>query len=358
MSFVADLLQIAPKVQLLVTSRERLPLREEQAFPILGLEYPDAELDGEVEYAAARLFLQAARRAEPSFELATDEAASLFQVCRLLEGMPLAVELAATWVDALSVADIEAEIQRGLDFLATEWQDAPARHRSVRAAIDTSWWLLTEPEQAVFAQLSVFRGGFTREAAREVAGADLRTLARLADKSLLSFSRARKRYDVHELLRQYGRERLVDDPELESATRDCHSAYFCDVLGRWGDAMNRGKRLDVGVDFETDWANLRAAWEWAADRGDAARLDLALDGLFFITWELLRLEDGKQMCQRAIDGLSVKEQWQSADHKRVLAKAFVFLSAYIVNTTGQRQLARSSLQQGKALLDDPAPQHG
>ena len=281
-SFVADVLRTAPDVQLLVTSRERLPLREEQAFPIIGLECSDEKVDAGVENAAEQLFLQAATRAEPSFELATDEAASLARVCRLLEGMPLAIELAATWVDVLSLVDIAAEIQRGLDFLATEWQDAPERHRSVRAAFDASWRRLTEAEQAVFAQLCVFRGGFTREAAREVAGADLRTLAQLVDKSLLRFSRSQRRYDVHELLRQYGCERLAADREQEHVIRDRHSAYFCDALGRWGDAWNRGKRLDVGVDFEVDWANLRAAWEWAADQGNAARLDLALDGLLCV----------------------------------------------------------------------------
>jgi predicted ATPase len=247
--FVADVLHTAPRVQLLVTSRERLPLREEQAFPIAGLDYAE-EGAKDADSSSARLFLQCARRASPSFELAPGEAAVVAHICHLLEGMPLAIELAATWVDALTLADIVAEIERGLGFLAAEWQDAPARHRSVRAAIDASWRRLTERDQSIFSQLCVFRGGFTREAAREVAGADVHTLARLVDKSLLSFSHERGRYDVHELLRQYGRERLAADAEQEFAARDRHSAYYRDALGRWGDGMNRGKRLDVGVDFE------------------------------------------------------------------------------------------------------------
>ena len=182
------------------------------------------------------------------------------------------------------------------------------RHRSVRAAFDTSWRRLTEAEQTVFAQLCVFRGGFRRAAAQEVAGADVRTLARLVDKSLLSFSRSQGRYDVHELLRQYGRDRLAADSQQEHAVRDRHSAYFCDALGRRGDAWNRGKRLDVGADFEADWANLRTAWEWAADRGDAERLDAALDGLWYLIEERLLYRDGEQMFQNAIVGLTEETQ--------------------------------------------------
>ena len=199
----------APQVQLLVTSRERLPLREEQAYPIIGLECADEEFDDTRRFMRLRrLFCQAATRTEPSFEIATNDVVSLSQVCRLLEGMPLAIELAATWADVLSLGDIAAEIQRGLDFLATEWQDAPERHRSVRAAIDASWRRLTERSKPSLPN-SACSAVVSRARRRErLPRADLRTLARLADKSLLSFSRERRRYDTHELLRQYGSDRL------------------------------------------------------------------------------------------------------------------------------------------------------
>ena len=352
MSFVSKILRIAPQVQLLVTSRERLPLREEQAFPIIGLEYAGEKYDDRVEYAAAQLFLQAAGRAKPCFELAPDEAASLARVCRLLEGMPLGIELAATWVDVLSLADIAAEIQCGIDFLEAEWQDAPARHRSVRAAIDASWRRLTEAEQLIFVELCVFGGGFTRAAASEVTGADLRTLARLVDKSLLSFSRTRERYDVHELLRQYGCDRLATDPTQERSARDRHSAYFCDALGRWGDANKRGKRLEAGVDFEADWANLRAAWEWAADQANATRLDLALDGLRYLVEVSGRWEDGEQLHKRVFDGLTLNSQLSAGHTRRVLAKAHV-LGCGFPQVTGKWDLYQSHLRQVEALLEDP-----
>ena len=351
--FIADVLRTAPEVQLLVTSRERLPLREEQAFLIAGLESAGEETDDAVKYAAAQLFLQAARRAERSFELAAGEVATLTRICRLLEGMPLAIELAAAWVDVLPLADIASEIQRGLDFLATEWQDAPERHRSVRAAIDASWRRLTERERTTFAQLCVFRGGFTREAAREVAGADLRTLANLVEKSLLSFSREQERYDVHELLRQYGSDRLAADPELERAAHDRHSAFFCDALGCWGDAINRGKPLEANVDFVVDWANLSAALVHAADYAEVERLDLALHGFLFLTDELSSFGVGERVFQRVIAGLTEKPRHRDADTRRVLAKTWLFSSQNSLNM-GRRDLSSSSIKQSKALLEDPA----
>jgi predicted ATPase/DNA-binding SARP family transcriptional activator len=352
--FVAHVLHTAPRVQLLVTSRERLPLREEQTFPITGLECGDAEFGDGVDYAAAQLFLQAAHRAEPSFELAIGEAATVSRVCRLLEGMPLAIELAATWVDVLSLSDIAAEIQRGLDFLATEWQDAPERHRSVHATFDTSYRRLTVEEQTVFARLCVFRGGFTREAARDVAEADLRTLARLADKSLLRFSRSKGRYEMHELLRQYGCDRLAADPVQEHATRDRHSSHYCRALGRWGDAMNHGKYQEAEFDLEADWANLRMSWRRACKNADVVRLDLALDGmLWLIIARLTPWQEAERLFQHVIDGLEAQPEPRSADSKRVLAKALLF-RCEINYYTQELELRRSGIREGTVLLTDPA----
>jgi DNA-binding SARP family transcriptional activator/predicted ATPase len=354
-SFVADVLHTASKLQLLVTSRERLPLREEQIFPIIGLEYAGEASDDKADYAAAQLFLQAARRAEPSFELAPNEAASLSRVCRLVEGMPLAIELAATWADILSLSDIAGEIQRGLDFLATEWQDAPERHHSVRAAFNASWRRLTETEQAVFAQLCTFRGGFTREAAMEVAGADLRTLSGLAAKSLLNYSRVRERYEIHELLRQYGCDRLAADPELENTARDRYSAFFCDALQRLADHIDRGDDLHECIDFEADWANVGAAWEIAVQKGHASRLESALDGLFDLILITNRFgEETAAMLQLAIRGLNDGPKPLDVDSKRVLAKALLRFSALAAEHWRSWKRARPMIAESRTLLESLA----
>src|SRR5690606_8111449 len=125
-------------------------------------------------YSAVELFLQGARQVRPGFEMGDADLPHVAHICRLVEGMPLGLLLAAAWIEVLTPAEIAAEIQRSLDFLETGLRDVPERQRSIRAVFDHSWRLLDEREREVFAALSVFRRGFTREAAWEVCGAELR----------------------------------------------------------------------------------------------------------------------------------------------------------------------------------------
>ena len=164
------------------------------------------------------------------------------EICRLVEGMPLAILLAASWVEVLAPGEIAAQVRQGLDILAADMADLPERQRSMRAAFDFSWRLLSEREQQAFARLSVFRGGFTAEAAQAVAGADLRTLRALVRKSLVASTTDRAglgdrrglhaRYDVHELLRQYGAARLAEAPGAAEEAGDRHCVYYAEFLRR------------------------------------------------------------------------------------------------------------------------------
>jgi predicted ATPase/DNA-binding SARP family transcriptional activator len=359
---VTDILQEAPDVQVLVTSRERLLLHEEQMYPIRGLEFPDWETpEDAAQYTAARLFLQSARRVRPDFEPVADDPTYLTRICRLVEGMPLAVELAAAWVDTLSLADIAAEIQRSLDFLETEWRDVPARHRSIRAVFDTSWQQMDPVEQAVFPQLSVFRGGFAREAAEQIgtthdgSPASLRLLLRLTNKSLLQYDRARDRYDIHELLRQCGAEKLAASPEAEAAVRDRHSAYYCAALQRW-EADLKGSRTQEALDkIDADIDNVRTAWEWAAGQGQVSQLDQAMDGLCLFYWQRYRLFEGIAACQLAADMLAQADPAATVpgDSGRVLAKALAW-QGFFHAWQGNKRLAEPLLRQSSDLLDSPA----
>ncbi|NKQ37384.1 MAG: hypothetical protein HF973_17435 [Chloroflexi bacterium] len=188
-TLAADLLGHAPQLKLLVTSRERLNLYEEQGYPLGGLDVADT---------AVTLFQQAVRRRLPHYETT---AAAAIEICQLVDGMPLALELAATWTELLSLREIAARIRQNLDILETDLRNLPPRHRSMRAVFDATWQSLSRTEQDVYAQLSVFQGGFTAEAARAVAGASLKTLSVFISKSLLRFNPRRQRYENHELLR-------------------------------------------------------------------------------------------------------------------------------------------------------------
>jgi DNA-binding SARP family transcriptional activator/predicted ATPase len=361
-SLLTDILTTAPHVKLLITSRERLALREEQAFHLQGLPVPsEDERPDTTAYSAVQLFLQTARRLDSGFDVSDNDLSYLARICHLLEGMPLAIELAAGWVDVLSLAGIADEIQHGLDFLETEWRDAPARHRSMRAAFDGSWRRLGEAEQQVLAQLSVFRGGFTRAAAREVAGADLRTLARLVDRSLLQFHHDRERYQLHELLRQYGAEKLAQDPESEAAARDRHSAFYCAALAAW-EAQLKGPRAPLAVaEISAGLANVEAAWHWAAAHAQPLRLEQAMQGLCYFCFWGRRYAEGEAAFKLAADGLENAQRAEgpllsgaiSDEAQRVLVKAK--LRRIVLNLRmGRRERVRTLLRECQTLLDSMA----
>ncbi len=276
---LADILAHAPRVKLIATSRERLNLQSEYVFVTQGLPVPPPDrLHRAHDYDAIRLFDQAARRAGAELALAGEELAAAAQVCRTVEGMPLGIELAAAWTPLLSCQEIAAEIQRGLDFLATGLRDLPERQRSLRAVFDHSWRLLDDEERAVLARLSIFQGGFERRAAQEVAGADLPVLLALASKSLIRRAES-GRYDLHEVVRQYAFSHLSRTPE-HAETCDRHSRFYLALL-RDQDAALRGQGpARRSLTDESD--NLRAAWDWAVQRSLFPALAPALRGFAYL----------------------------------------------------------------------------
>jgi predicted ATPase/transcriptional regulator with XRE-family HTH domain len=275
-NLAAAILQGAPGVKLLVTSRERLDLHGEWVFELHGLPLPAAQAGAdwvqspaESTSSAVALFVQSARRARTGFEPQAEEWLAVARICRLVAGVPLAIELAATWVRVLACAEIAAEIERSvasdpnLEFLATSRRDVPERHRSMRAVIDHSWKLLSAGEQRALAQLAVFRGGFTREAAEHVAGTSLAQLLALVDKSLVQRA-ATARYDLHELVRQYAAARLATEAPHEQAARERHSLYYLGWLQDRDARLKSHDQREAVADLTGEMDNLRAGWDWAA----------------------------------------------------------------------------------------------
>ena len=168
--FVTELLQAAPKLKILATSRERLNLQSEWIYDLGGLRYPAVASGADVEaFSAVELFVQRAQQQRREFSLG-DALPCILEICRLVEGMPLALELAAGWTRTMGCGEIVDELARGIDILTTPHRDVPGRHRSMAVVFDHSWGLLTEAQQAAFRRLSVFRGGWTTDAAEAVAG--------------------------------------------------------------------------------------------------------------------------------------------------------------------------------------------
>ncbi|HEY1408573.1 MAG TPA: tetratricopeptide repeat protein, partial [Promineifilum sp.] len=198
-------------------------------------------------------------------------------------GAPLGIVLAASWSGVLSVEEIAGEMRRDLDFAAVEMADVPERQRSLRAAFNHSWRLLDESERAIFSRLSVFRGGFTREAAAAVAGATLHDLLALANKSLLTRA-SRGRFDLHDLLRHFAETRLQEPDQVE-ATRLAHARYFLD-LAKDAETRYTGAEQALALNsLEAERHNLNVALQWALDRGNweaAAELAASLAEFWII----------------------------------------------------------------------------
>jgi predicted ATPase/DNA-binding SARP family transcriptional activator len=379
-SLVTDILRTAADVRILATSQARLNVQGEHLFPITGVDFPDWETcedaalrqvppgpspraahpnwdvsprglrdkQDAAQYSAVRLFLNSARRAQPGFELTADNLSDVVRICRLVEGMPLAILLAAAWVDILTPEEIAEEIGQGLDFLKTDLRDVPARQRSVRAVFDHSWHLLSEREREVFQALSVFRGGFTRRAARQVIDGSLRELRSLVNKSLLH-RLSTGRYEMHELLRRYAAERLDGSPTAGAAARNRHAAYYAAALHQQAPDLKGPRAQAALAEIETESENARVAWTWAAELGQVGRLEQVMEGLcFFYLWRR-RSQEGAAMCRLAAEKLAAAV---SEDGLRVWAKILMWQGTFS-RQLGRTEAAGQLLQESLGLLKRP-----
>jgi predicted ATPase/DNA-binding CsgD family transcriptional regulator len=277
-----QVLEQAPRVKLLVTSRERLHLREEWVLDVGGLPFPEQDTGGSLDdYSAVQLFVQSARRA--GYTPADADLPSIIHICQLVEGIPLAIELAAAWVRVMPCVEVAREIEGSLDILTTTMRNVPEKQRSMRATFEHSWRLLVGEEQVEFRRLSVFRGGFRREAAEQVAGTSLLALASLVDKSLLRVDAA-GRYDVHELLRQYAREKLTESGEAK-VVLDRHRDYYVAFAEQAEPELFGPHQIDWYGRVETEHSNLRTAISWSLESGNITA-SLRLTGSLYWFWTL------------------------------------------------------------------------
>src|SRR5689334_11918717 len=275
---LGEVIERAPHVELLTTSRERLNVQSEWVFDVEGLGLAE---NGNGSASAVRLFVERAKQVAPGSALV--DTTEVLRICRLVDGMPLGIELAASWVSVLSCSEIADEIARNIDFLATSMRDVPERHRSLRAAIDQSWRLLTDEQRNAFSRLSVFRGSFDRAAAVAVSGTDLRLLSELVAKSLLrrpDFGR----FELHELLRQYASGQLRLSPAEEAGARERHARHYAAMLLERQPAL-LGSDLPLATDeLRSELDNLRAAVEWTLAEDDEYAALEVLEGLYAFLW--------------------------------------------------------------------------
>lgn len=349
---LGEIVRSAPGVVLVVTSRERLDLQGETLLRLQGLAAPPPDANGDGgDYEAVRLFVQSARRVDRTFMLDRANSADVARICRLVEGLPLALELAGACVGVLSPAEIAREIDLRNDFPLSSPRDAPPRHRSLRAAFESSWTLLDTREQHVFRRLSVFHGGFGRAEAEEVSGADLRLLAALVDKSLLR-RHASGRFDMLEVVRQFGREKLTQDPAEERAVRESHAEHCVRILEELVRRWDAGD-VEAGLARAAwDADNIRAAWGWLVERADADRLRRGAEGLFRL-WEARGwLEEGRELFRRAVRAVDPADSGEAADP--VLVGRLLARQGAFAELCGAEAEAGGILERARSLLADRA----
>jgi DNA-binding CsgD family transcriptional regulator len=269
--------------------------------------------------AAARLFIDRASKVRPDLSL-EQELHAIDRICRLTEGMPLAIEIAASWTHMLDCTEIANEIEQNRQFLASSMRDIPERHRSIQAVFDQSMRLLEPETRDVFSKLSVFRGGFSRQAGEVVAGANLSTLSSLADRSLIRAT-SDGRYRIHELVRQFGGDQLAASEAVRAATQAAHSAYFMEFLALRHDDVSVSRQAEASREIEVELENVYAAWRYAVDNILAEPVGKALVSFAQYIQYRGRYAEGGRAFTHAV--AKFKEAEQTNDVQRTLALLLV-----------------------------------
>lgn len=278
-ALLSEILEHAPHVQVLVTSRQRLRLTGEWVLPVEGLPVPPATVDDPPDNVdSMQLFVERARQTDPDFEPDHDDRRHISHICRLVEGMPLAIELAASWVPVLSPEEIAGEVERSLSFLTSDARDIPDRHRSLETVLDRSWRMLTADQQELLSKLSVFPGSFDRPAASGVAGASLSQLSALVDRSLLRRDKS-GRFAMHNLVRRFAAGKLSCQAAAQRDATERFGRHYLDLLvNRAPDFMGPGM-LPARDEIQGEMDNVHAAVNWASLNWEAAAVRRVLCAL-------------------------------------------------------------------------------
>lgn len=348
---LSELLENVPQVKLLATSRESLSLQGEWVFEVHGLPVPEnPQTEGFAQDTSVELFLQRARRAHVEFSATSEDFPAILRICHLVDGMPLAIELAAAWVRTLTCAEIAKEIEYSLDFLSISARDIPIRHRSMRAVFDHSWKLLTEEEKQVLARLSVFRGGFRREAAEQVAQATLAVLSTLVTKSLIRRS-GTGRYDLHELIRLFAGEHFSERLQDQTATQDRHTRYYLLYFGQADVRLRSSAQRETLAELTTEMDNFRSAWDSAVIHGEFELIEQTMR-TFWVLHDIRGwLLQGLDMLARAVIELESANGDSASDRTNRVALAHILTSQAVLATRlGQQEQAQAMLERSLEIL--------
>ena len=272
-----EILEMCSQIYILVTSREVLNLQGEWIYEIKGLPVPDINSESPEMYHAFQLFLLGAQRVDSKFNATAENIPDIIRICQLTGGMPLSLELASAWVSVLNCREIADEIEKSLDFLRSTQGNLPERHRSLRAVFEQSWRMIKEEERQIFQRMTIFRGGFDKNAANEIAEAPVSVLLSLKSKSLIYRSES-NRYYILESLRQYGEQKLEDIQDEARRIQRKHSLYYADLVRSMYAEINDANKIISAM--SSDIENIREGWKHAVMAGELDCIAGYLPSLF------------------------------------------------------------------------------
>ncbi len=386
---VSLVINSAPAVQIIATSRAQLGLRAEWLLEVSGLSaqpnlnkndpfetqtnidnFPAARNDATtleqstLQSDAVQLFLKRSRQAWVDFpqsdtQILEKDLIAINHICQLVGGMPLAIELAASWTSMLSCSEIQDEVTTGMEVLASTARDLPQRHRSLRAVFEQSWEMLTAPEQEILEKLSLFEGGFSRKAAQQIAGASLPFLQNLMQRSFLSRT-GKERFGLHNLIQQYAYERLEQRPDMLLETQEMHARYFSQLLAQYQDALVKEETERAAILLASRGDNLRAAFDWVLTNKRFDLLEQMAEGLYQVFVIRGWVVEGISRFESAVHSLrlpqNLPEQDGAANHEEselaqaVLGKMMIRLG-WLLQIASRNEEAQVHLANGLEWAD-------
>ncbi len=319
------------------------------------------------QFSSIRLFLEGARRIQPDYDPPVSDLISIGEACRLVEGIPLAVLLAASWITLLTPAEIATRIQKSsLNFLKSNWGDLPERQRSMRQVFEHSWNLLSDAERSVLADLSVFQGSFSFQAAQEISQCSLEDLSIFVNRTLLQRITV-GRFELHFLLRQFLSEKLAENPDQQTASFNKHISYFIKLLATWEEKIKGVEQGQVIREMPLEYTNAHLAWERAVNSLEYCKLIQGVDGMGILFERLCLFREGENTFQSATVNLSLSiseiheqrfqpnsgESWQDSvsTRLRVILRLLVW-QVQFSRLLGNLQAAKNSLDRGLQILGE------
>lgn len=292
---VVALLTQVPQLKMLITSRARLNVRGESVLTLNNLSLPPLAYQAAIAATQANaayvipaavwqaseavvMFVQRAQQFDPTFTINAETIGPVGQICQLVEGLPLGIELATSMLPLFSCTALAAALSRSLDFLATDLRDLPAGQRTLAAVFARSWQLLPVEGQQLLARLSIFPGSFERAAAERITGATGVLLRRLLDQSLLS-NVGDSRYALHRTVQAFAQQKLQQWPEQRATLHEHYAHFYLECLARLGQAQSEAAYVTITAQLQADLEHVRTAWRWSVDQSNLALMELSVDSL-------------------------------------------------------------------------------